>query len=387
MSAFTIPNLGTSSSDSGLISLRTCSDGLHQVGQNGVVSVTATGDGKVEFIAFAGHSLAYVKSALGYPAYYPVYPVALQKPVKAVLMDLDGTSVRSEAFWIWIIQLTLATLLDNTTFELEASDLPHVSGHSVSEHLQYCLQKYCPNKSVEQARQIYFEHTHREMAEIMAGRGRVDAFTPSPGLKEFLLWLKAEKIKIGLVTSGLYEKAYPEILSAFQKMGLGNPTEFYDVIITAGLAFGASEGGGGITVIPNISVIIQIANFLVLIWVLNIILYRPIRKIIQQRKEKVQSFETTIETYNSDIQEKDEAFTTGLKAARAKGLNQKDALLQEGIDEEKKLIENVNANAQAELSEVREKIVRDVEATRASLQEKIDEFADDITQKILGRTV
>lgn len=160
------------------------------------------------------------------------------------------------------------------------------------------------------------------------------------------------------------------------------------VIITAGLAFGASEeGGGGITVIPNISVIIQIGNFLVLIWALNIILYRPIRKIIQLRKEKVQSFETTIDTYNSDIQEKDEAFAAGLKTARAKGLNQKDALLQEGIDEEKKLIENVNANAQAELSEVREKIARDVEATRVSLQEKIDEFADDITQKILGRAV
>ncbi|MGD8520173.1 MAG: ATP synthase F0 subunit B [Desulfobacterales bacterium] len=160
------------------------------------------------------------------------------------------------------------------------------------------------------------------------------------------------------------------------------------VILTAGLAFGASEeGGGGITVIPNISVIIQIANFLVLIWALNIILYRPIRKIIQRRKEKVQSFETTIETYNSDIQEKDEAFAAGLKSARAKGLNQKDALLQQGVDEERKLIENVNANAQAELSEVREKIARDVETTRASLQEKIDEFADDITHKILGRAV
>jgi len=159
-------------------------------------------------------------------------------------------------------------------------------------------------------------------------------------------------------------------------------------IFTAGLAFAASgEGGGGITVIPNLSVIIQIGNFLVLIWALNIILYRPIRKIIQQRKEKVQSFETTIETYNSDIQKKDEAFASGLRTARAKGLSQKDTLLQEGIDEEKKIIENVNANAQAELMEVREKIERDVEATRASLQEKIGEFSDAIAQKILGRAV
>ena len=160
------------------------------------------------------------------------------------------------------------------------------------------------------------------------------------------------------------------------------------VIIAAGPAFGASEeGGGGITVIPNLSVILQIGNFLVLIWALNIILYRPIRKIIQQRKEKFQSFETTIETYHSDIQEKDQAFTAGLKSARAKGLNQKDALLQEGIDQEKKLIEKVNAKAQAELSEVREKIAREAEATRASLQENIYEFADDISQKILGRAV
>ena len=243
MSAFNIPNLGAFGADSGLIPLTTCSDGLHKVGQNGVASITATGDGKVEFIAFANHTLAYVKSSLGYPAYYPVYPVALQKPVKAVLMDLDGTSVNSESFWIWIIQLTAASLLDKPNFELEEADLPHVSGHSVSEHLKYCVQKYCPDKSVEEARLIYFEHTHRQMQAIAEGHGRTDAFTPTPGLKEFLLWLKAEKIKIGLVTSGLYEKAYPEILSAFETLGLGDPANFYDVIITAGFPLRKGQAG------------------------------------------------------------------------------------------------------------------------------------------------
>ena len=243
MTTMTIPNLGSFSADSGLISLDRCSDGRHRAGQNGVVSITATGDGKVEFIAFADHTLAYVNSALGYPAYYPVHPVELQQPVQAVLMDLDGTSVNSEEFWIWIIQLTTASLLDKPKFELEEADLPHVSGHSVSEHLQYCLQKYCPDKRVEEARHIYFAHTHREMAEIMAGRGRANAFTPTPGLKEFLLWLKAEKIKIGLVTSGLYEKAYPEILSAFDTLGLGDPAAFYDTIITAGFPLRKGEVG------------------------------------------------------------------------------------------------------------------------------------------------
>lgn len=229
-----LPGIGTLGQDSGIIDVVNCSDGFHQTGKNGVVGVYATGDQKVEFICFEDRSIAYVKSAMGYPAYYPVYETHIERPLKAVLMDLDGTTVRSEEFWMWIIELTTASLLDNNKFQLEESDMPFVSGHSVSEHLKYCVSKYCPDKTVEQARDFYFQHTHHQMEEIMAGRGRENAFTPSPGIKDFLLELKDMNVKLGLVTSGLYEKAYPEILSAFNTLGIGKPDDFYDAIITAG---------------------------------------------------------------------------------------------------------------------------------------------------------
>lgn len=238
-----IPSIGPISRESGFIPLERCSDGVSAAGKDGVVSITATGDRKVEFIAYEDHALAYVRSALGYPAYYPVHPVAIERPVAAVLMDLDGTSVRSEEFWIWIIQMSTASLLGNPKFELEEADLPYVSGHSVSEHLQYCISKYCPDKTVEAARQYYFEHTDREMQAILEGEGREGAFTPTPGLKDFLLELRGRYIKIGLVTSGLYQKAWPEIVSAFRTIGLGDPKEFYDAIITAGFAIRPGEPG------------------------------------------------------------------------------------------------------------------------------------------------
>ena len=60
---------------------------------------------------------------------------------------------------------------------------------------------------------------------------------------DFLLEVKNAGIRIGLVTSGLYEKAYPEILSAFQTLNMGKPEEFYDCIISAGYALG--PGGVG----------------------------------------------------------------------------------------------------------------------------------------------
>ena len=229
-----VPGIGSITDDSGLIPLQKSDGGDFETGKSGVTSIYSTGDHKVEFIVFDDHTLALVRSLMGYPAYYPLKSVEIQKPIRGVLMDLDGTTVRSEEFWISIIQMTTASLLDDQNFQLEEADLPYVSGHSVSEHLQYCIQKYCPGNSIEKARSYYFNHTNRELQKIMKGEGRTGAFQPAPGVKEFLLELKKMRVKIGLVTSGLYEKAWPEILSAFNTMGLGNPCDFYDAVISAG---------------------------------------------------------------------------------------------------------------------------------------------------------
>jgi hypothetical protein len=114
-----IPGLGILPDSSQFISLGKCSDNTFKAGQHGVKSILATGDRKVEFIIFEDHTLAFVRSAMGYPAYYPLHPVCMRKPIRAVLMDLDGTTVHSEEFWIWIIQMTIASLLGNPTFTLE----------------------------------------------------------------------------------------------------------------------------------------------------------------------------------------------------------------------------------------------------------------------------
>ncbi len=223
--------------------LDTGADGMFRVGVDGVVRILTPRDRKVEFICHADKTLVWVKSAMGYPALYPLHDAEFEGPAAAVLMDLDGTSVHSEEFWIWIIRETTARLLGDPKFDLEEADLPHVSGHSVGEHLQYCIDKYCPGRTVEEARTHYFEITHHELKEIAAGRGKPEAFTPTPGLKEFLLEIKSRGILVGLVTSGLYEKAWPEIVSAFRTMKLGDPLKFYDAIISAGHAIRPGQAG------------------------------------------------------------------------------------------------------------------------------------------------
>jgi len=133
------------------------------------------------------------------------------------------------------------------------------------------------------------------------------------------------------------------------------------------------------------SVFIQIVNFLFLIWVLNFILYRPIRNVIRQRKEKADGLQHSIDTLAADAREKDDAFSSGIRDARVRGLKQKDALINAAGDEEKRIIAEINAKAQAELAAVRARLDDQTVGVRASLEKDLEAFADAIGQKILGR--
>jgi F-type H+-transporting ATPase subunit b len=137
----------------------------------------------------------------------------------------------------------------------------------------------------------------------------------------------------------------------------------------------------------DVSLFVQIVNFLVLIWVLNLVLYKPIRNILIQRKEKVLALQQGAATFLEEAKAQEAAFDQGIKAARAKGLKEKESFLQEAGEEEKRIVGEINAKAQAELSAVREKISKDAEAVRAALQGEIEEYAKAIGQKILGRAI
>ena len=91
----------------------------------------------------------------------------------------------------------------------------------------------------------------------------------------------------------------------------------------------------------NWTVLPQIANFLILIFILNIVVYKPIRKILLERRDKFQGLAEGIESAGQMAQEKDQAFNSGLKEARVKGQKEKEALLQAASDEEKEIEEKV----------------------------------------------
>lgn len=158
------------------------------------------------------------------------------------------------------------------------------------------------------------------------------------------------------------------------------------ILLPAYPALAAGEGGG-VTVVPDWSFTLQIANFLFLIFALNILLYRPIRRILKERRDKFKGMEAAIQHAAQTVQEKEAAFAKAIRDARARGLKEKEGLVQQAEAEERKLIESINVKAQADLTEIRQKIKGDAERARQSLQQEVGRFANEIARKILGRAV
>ena len=132
---------------------------------------------------------------------------------------------------------------------------------------------------------------------------------------------------------------------------------------------------------------VQMANFIVLIFILNAVLYKPIRRILKERKEKIQGLEGGIKSFEQDAAESEQAFQAKMKEARSKGFQEKEALKEAGQEEEKRLVDEINQKAQADLETVRAQIAKDAEDAKGKLKAEVEVFSAAITEKILGRAV
>ena len=140
-------------------------------------------------------------------------------------------------------------------------------------------------------------------------------------------------------------------------------------------------------VIPDWTLFVQMGNFILLIFILNLILYKPIRQILIERKKKIQGYKEGIEGLERDASESDQAFQARISEARGQGVQEKEALKQAGQEEEKRVVDEINRKAQGELEAVCAQIAKDAEDARRGLEKEIGVFSGTIAEKILGRAV
>ena len=137
----------------------------------------------------------------------------------------------------------------------------------------------------------------------------------------------------------------------------------------------------------DITMFIQIANILLLIVIMNAVLYRPIRTILTDRREKISSLQTEVENFNKNAQLRLDEFDQKMRESRAKAKGELDNARNEakaaGTESLNKVRQEVDTEKAGQLSA----IVQESTNAKQQLQGQVNEFANEMATKILGRAL
>ncbi|MGA3116503.1 MAG: ATP synthase F0 subunit B [Syntrophobacteraceae bacterium] len=137
----------------------------------------------------------------------------------------------------------------------------------------------------------------------------------------------------------------------------------------------------------NVSLFIQMANFLVFLFLMNLVLYRPIRRIVAQRKKLISERQEGIESLEAQAQASLLEYDRRLQDARRTGVQRIQELKAAGYEQEKELLRRSSEQTAEMVQQLREKIQKDIAVARKDLKQQVKSFSADLAQKILGRKI
>jgi F-type H+-transporting ATPase subunit b len=135
------------------------------------------------------------------------------------------------------------------------------------------------------------------------------------------------------------------------------------------------------------TIFIQMANFVLLIFILKKMLYVPILGVIEARKHRMEASDGEVKRLNSDVEQKFAAYEEKVQLAKLQAMEQRKAIVKEGADVAKSVIDAVRSEIPGLMEQFNARITGEVDAARAVLHTQSRKISLDIAEKVLGRSV
>ena len=135
------------------------------------------------------------------------------------------------------------------------------------------------------------------------------------------------------------------------------------------------------------TIFLQFFNFMLLMLVLNLLLYRPLRAMLAKRRQSIEADQARARDLSAQIEEKMARYQEQLQAAKAQGNQEKAQLRQKAAQEEAEILGAARAEATAELQAIKGQVAAEATMARESLKQETDTLAGMIAGKILGRAL
>lgn len=135
------------------------------------------------------------------------------------------------------------------------------------------------------------------------------------------------------------------------------------------------------------TIIYQMVNFILLVFILNILLYKPILGIIDRRNAKLSGSEEEIKSLNQSVLDRMADYDETIKQAKLDAMTQKNELLKQGSEEAKNIIDAVKAELPHFLSQYQGRMDEEIAEARRILIDNSRKISLEIAEKVLGRSI
>lgn len=137
----------------------------------------------------------------------------------------------------------------------------------------------------------------------------------------------------------------------------------------------------------NLAFVIQLINFGILVLVLNIFLYKPLRKILAERSQTINSAREKASSVDAEVQAKMAQYEARLREAKNEAANRRAEALKLAQTEETAILEKARKEATDSLASIKSKVASEAAAARELLKNQAEALSGDICEKILGRSL
>jgi F-type H+-transporting ATPase subunit b len=137
----------------------------------------------------------------------------------------------------------------------------------------------------------------------------------------------------------------------------------------------------------NPTLLIQLVNFLLLMYLLNRLLFRPMLRVLQERKDRTEGRRERAAQADAEAESVLALYQKRLQEARTAADRIRTSLVREGEAERQKLVESAASEADKNLAQIRARVRAEAEEARATLRDEARRLAGAAAERILGRAV
>ena len=137
----------------------------------------------------------------------------------------------------------------------------------------------------------------------------------------------------------------------------------------------------------NATLLLQVLHFLVLLFILNRLLFRPILKVVKERDSYIEERQAGIEKVRLEVEELKARFVHMENDARQSAAKESTKYREAGLSEAERLLAKSREKVASIISEADEAVKEEIDEAKAELGDMASSLADEIMEKIVGRRV